>query len=143
MKIVVVGTGYVGLVTGVCLATRGHDVVCVDKDKNIIKKINNNIDTIFENYLANYLNEAIKNKALKADNELEKNLRGTDIVLICVGTPTENGEINLDIDGKGFVIKSGLCITFSENNQNVIVKSINAPIDLLVCSFKINKKDNQ
>ena len=95
MKIVVVGTGYVGLVTGVCLATRGHDVVCVDKDKNIIKKINNNIDTIFENYLANYLNEAIKNKALKADNELEKNLRGTDIVLICVGAPTENGEINL------------------------------------------------
>lgn len=56
---------------------------------------------------------------------------------------SENGEINLDIDGKGFVIKSGLCITFSENNQNVIVKSINAPIDLLVCSFKINKKDNQ
>ena len=66
MKIVVIGAGYVGLVSGACLAEIGHDVVCVDKDKEKVKSINNGISPIHEDGLQDILERNVRSKHLKA-----------------------------------------------------------------------------
>ena len=94
MKVSVIGTGYVGLVSGVCLAEKGHDVVCIDVDKEKIEKINNGIPPIYERNLEKLLRKNI-NLNLKADTDLFKAVMETEISLIAVGTPFNGDEIDL------------------------------------------------
>ena len=94
MKISVVGTGYVGLVSGVCLAEKGHDVTCVDSSLEKVEKINRGTSPIYEEGL----NTLLKNNigvGLKATNDLESAIVKTDITLIAVGTPFDGDEIDL------------------------------------------------
>jgi UDPglucose 6-dehydrogenase len=94
MKVSVIGTGYVGLVSGVCLAEKGHDVVCIDVDKEKIEKINNGIPPIYERNLEELLRKNI-NLNLKADTDLFKAVMETEISLIAVGTPFDGDKIDL------------------------------------------------
>lgn len=94
MKVSVIGTGYVGLVSGVCLAEKGHDVICVDVDKEKIEKINNGIPPIYERDLEALLRKNI-NLNLRADTNLFKAVMDTDISLIAVGTPFDGDRIDL------------------------------------------------
>lgn len=94
MKVSVIGTGYVGLVSGVCLAEKGHDVVCIDVDKEKIEKINNGIAPIYERNLEELLRKNI-NLNLKADTDLFKAVMETEISLIAVGTPFDGDKIDL------------------------------------------------
>ena len=94
MKVSVIGTGYVGLVSGVCLAEKGHDVVCIDVDKEKIEKINNGIPPIYERNLEELLRKNI-NLNLKADTDLFKAVMETEISLIAVGTPFNGDKIDL------------------------------------------------
>jgi UDPglucose 6-dehydrogenase len=94
MKVSVIGTGYVGLVSGVCLAEKGHDIVCVDVDKEKVEKINNGIAPIYERNLEELLKKNI-NINLKADTDLFKAVMETEISLIAVGTPFDGDKIDL------------------------------------------------
>jgi len=94
MKVSIIGTGYVGLVTGVCLAEKGHQVVCVDVDREKIDKINQAIPPIYERGLEELLKKNI-NVNLRVTTDLHKAVIETDISLIGVGTPFNGSEIDL------------------------------------------------
>lgn len=95
MRISIVGTGYVGLVTGVCLASKGHEVICVDKRKDIVEKINNMQTPIYEVGLQDLLEEVIKAGKLTATTELGSSVINSHVSIIAVGTPFGNDEIDL------------------------------------------------
>jgi UDPglucose 6-dehydrogenase len=95
MKISVIGTGYVGLVTGVCLASKGHQVICIDKQSEIVNKINNKISPIYEPGLEDLLCEVIEKGNLVATTDLKNAVMNTDISIISVGTPFGDGKIDL------------------------------------------------
>ena len=96
MKVTIVGTGYVGLVSGVCLASVGHEIICIDKDPKIVEKINLGIPHIYEKGLDKLLKKVIKNGLFKASLDLHKALVTCDLVIVAVGTPSLNGVIDLD-----------------------------------------------
>ena len=94
MKVCVVGTGYVGLVSGACLAEKGHDVVCVDVDEAKIALINQGIPPIYEAGLETMLRNNVGGR-LRATSDLRSAVLGSEISLIAVGTPFKGDEIDL------------------------------------------------
>lgn len=94
MKVCVVGTGYVGLVSGACLADKGHDVVCVDIDAAKVAMINEGIAPIFEIGLENILKANIGDR-LRATTDLRAAVLSSEVSLIAVGTPFRGDEIDL------------------------------------------------
>jgi UDPglucose 6-dehydrogenase len=94
MKISVIGTGYVGLVTGVCLADKGHTVVCVDVDLAKIEKINQGIPPIYEKGLEDLLKKNI-HQNLCATSDLHQAVMDSEVTMIAVGTPFNGSEIDL------------------------------------------------
>ena len=126
MNICVVGAGYVGLVSSVCLAAKGHGVICVDIDCEIVNKLNSGAPTIYEKGLHNLLEEVLKEGNFSATNNLEKALYKTDLVIIAVGTPSENGVINLKYVEE--VCKEiGHYISSTDRHISVIIKSTVIP----------------
>ena len=96
MNLCVVGCGYVGLVTGACLAQAGHDVICTDVDTNRIAKLNAGEVPIYEHYLDQVLEIARKAGKISYTADAGEAIRKSDAIFICVGTPPkENGEADL------------------------------------------------
>ena len=95
MKVSVIGTGYVGLITGVCLASKGHEVICVDINQEIVKSINESKPHIYERNLGEMLNQVILEKKFYATSSISNALDKSELAIIAVGTPSKNGEINL------------------------------------------------
>ena len=89
MKLCVIGTGYVGLVSGVCFSDLGNTVYCVDKNKEKIKSLNKGIIPIYEPGLEEILKKNHKQKRLFFTTDLKKAVENADIIFICVGTPTK------------------------------------------------------
>lgn len=94
MKISVIGTGYVGLVSGVCMAEKGHDVICVDIDQAKVDMINEGKPPIYEVGLEDLLKKNIGSR-LQATTDLPKAISETEITLIAVGTPFDGERIDL------------------------------------------------
>jgi UDPglucose 6-dehydrogenase len=94
MRVSIIGTGYVGLVSGVCLAEKGHRVICVDVAGEKVEKINKAIPPIYEKGLEELLRRNI-GKNLTATTDLHKAVAETDISLIAVGTPFDGKEVDL------------------------------------------------
>ncbi|MDC0895292.1 UDP-glucose/GDP-mannose dehydrogenase family protein [Candidatus Pelagibacter sp.] len=93
MKLCMIGTGYVGLVSGVCFSDLGNDVICVDKDENKIDDLKNGKIPIFEPGLEELVIKNYNNKKLKFSTDLRDSIKKSDIIFICVGTPTKkNGD---------------------------------------------------
>lgn len=88
IKITVLGTGYVGLITGACFADFGHEVRCVDTQKHKIELLNNNIIPIFEPGLALLVSKNIESKRLFFSTDIEKAIEWADCIFIAVGTPS-------------------------------------------------------
>jgi len=94
MRISIIGTGYVGLVTGACLSERGHDVVCVDVDPTRVAMLNRAATPIFEEGLEALLHNNVGNR-LKATGDLEGAVLSSEITFIAVGTPFDGKNIDL------------------------------------------------
>ncbi|MDA7552160.1 UDP-glucose/GDP-mannose dehydrogenase family protein [Candidatus Pelagibacter sp.] len=92
-----IGTGYVGLVSGVCFSELGNNVICVDKDVNKVKKLNNGIVPIYEPGLEELIKKNFKNKRLKFSSNLRDSVLKSDIIFICVGTPTKKNSNAADL----------------------------------------------
>lgn len=96
MKIAVVGTGYVGLVTGTCLSEIGHQVTCVDIDQEKVEKMRNGISPIFEPGLDDLMKKNIERNHLSFTTDHTKAFLSADVIYIAVGTPEkEDGSANL------------------------------------------------
>ena len=90
MKLCMIGTGYVGLVSGVCFSDLGNDVICVDNNKKKIENLEKGIVPIYEPGLDELVLKNYKNKRLKFSTNLKDAILKSDIIFICVGTPTKN-----------------------------------------------------
>ena len=125
MNISIIGTGYVGLVSGACFASLGHQVICVDVDEDKISKINTGVSPIYEKDLDQLLQE--NRDHIQATTSYEQAVQETDITFICVGTPSlENGDIDLSFVDK--VTESiGLELQKKNSFHSVIVKSTVVP----------------
>ena len=97
MKICMLGTGYVGLVSGTCFADLGNKVYCVDKDKNKINKLKNAVSPIYEPGLDDLIKNNYIAKRLDFTDNLEKAIKDSKIIFICVGTPTKKGTNLVDL----------------------------------------------
>ena len=97
MKLCMIGTGYVGLVSGVCFSDLGNTVYCVDKDINKIESLNNGKIPIYEPGLEEILKKNYKQKRLIFTNDLKKAVLKSEIIFICVGTPTKKNSNSADL----------------------------------------------
>ncbi len=125
MKISIIGTGYVGLVTGVCFAEKGHDVVCVDVDQKKVDLINAGISPIFERGLEGLLLKNIKTR-LRATTDLHKAVHESQMSMIAVGTPFDGREIDLTFI-KAVSKQIGQALRSKPGYHVVIVKSTVVP----------------
>ena len=97
MRITMIGTGYVGLVTGVCLSDFGHDVVCVDKDRNKIEGLKDGKLPIYEPGLERLLEKNMQAGRLGFTTELAEAIEGSRAAFIAVGTPARRGDGHADL----------------------------------------------
>ena len=124
MKVCVIGTGYVGLVTGVCLAEIGHNVICVDKDESKINMLLNGKMPIYEPGLDKLVEKNVKKKNLIFSSDVESAIKSQDIIFICVGTPPlPDGSADLtQVEEVAKVIGNNL------NDYKIIVNKSTVPI---------------
>lgn len=125
MKISVVGTGYVGLVSGVCLAEKGHEVVCVDIDQVKVDRINRGDPPIHEASLEELLHRNL-NRAFRATVELRAAVIESDLTIIAVGTPFAGDEIDLRFI-KEAALQIGAVLREKSGYHVVLVKSTVIP----------------
>jgi len=97
MKLCMIGVGYVGLVSGACFSDLGNDVICVDKNENKIKSLQNGKVPIYEPGLSELVIKNVKNKRLSFSSDLRTSVKNSDIIFICVGTPTKKGGSSADL----------------------------------------------
>ena len=97
MRVAMIGTGYVGLVSGTCFADFGHIVTCIDKDTSKIEALNNGEIPIFEPGLQDLVATNVKEQRLFFSTEPDEAIRSADAVFIAVGTPTRRGDGHADL----------------------------------------------
>ena len=125
MKLCMIGTGYVGLVSGVCFSDLGNQVICVDKDLTKIKKLQRGIIPIFEPGLDELVKRNVKNKRLIFSNDLKNSVKKSDIIFICVGTPTKKGGSSADLRQIYGVAKE---LSKSLNKFKIIITKSTVPV---------------
>ena len=124
MNIAVVGTGYVGLVTGVCLAEIGHQVICIDIDKEKIEKMKQGITPIYEPGIEELMKKNINNKMIDFTNDHKKGFAGTDIIMIAVGTPQKtDGSADLS-----FIEQTAKDIAHNITSDVIVVTKSTVPV---------------
>tara|TARA_B100001059_G_scaffold221232_1_gene243996 strand:- start:8747 stop:10087 length:1341 start_codon:yes stop_codon:yes gene_type:complete len=125
MKISVIGSGYVGLVTGLCLAEKGHNIICVDKDESKVSMINSGDAIIHEKGLEELLLQNLK-KNFIASTYIEESVLKTDLSIIAVGTPFDGKKIDLQ-----YIKEASAAVGRSIEKKNtyhlIIVKSTVTP----------------
>lgn len=123
MKITVIGSGYVGLVSGICFAKIGHEVACIDKDISKISKLNSGVIPIFEPGLKEVLDEVVAAKRISFSTDLKAALRNSQAVFIAVGTPQdEDGSADLS-----YVLEAAKEIAELSNSYKLIITKSTVP----------------
>jgi UDPglucose 6-dehydrogenase len=135
-----IGTGYVGLVSGVCFSDLGNEVICVDKDQNKINNLKKGIIPIYEPGLEELVVKNYKNRKLKFSTDLNDSIKKSDMVFICVGTPTKKNGVEADLSQifsvakeisksinkfKIIVTKSTVPVTTGDEIEKILLKKIN------------------
>ena len=126
MRLCVIGTGYVGLVSGVCLAAKGHRVTCVDRNPEVVAALNEGRAHFFEEGLAGLLASVLSTNCFAVTDNLERGLDGAEIAMIAVGTPSVEGVIDLG-DVCGVARDIGAYIGKTDRHISVVVKSTVLP----------------
>ena len=134
-----IGTGYVGLVSGVCFADLGNNVICVDKDTKKIDLLSKGKIPIYEPGLTELVNKNYKNKRLKFSTDLKKSIKDSDLIFICVGTPTKKSGSSADLSQ---IFKAAKEISLSINKFKIIVTKSTVPVTTGDQIEKILKKKN-
>ena len=125
MKLCMIGTGYVGLVSGVCFADLGNEVICVDKNIDKINLLKKGKIPIYEPGLSELVVKNYKNKRLHFSTDLEKSVKLSDIIFICVGTPTNKKSSSADLSQVYSVAKQ---IRTSINKFKIIITKSTVPV---------------
>jgi UDPglucose 6-dehydrogenase len=139
MKIAMIGTGYVGLVSGVCFSDFGHEVVCVDKDPSKIERLEKGEVPIFEPGLDLLMNKNVEAGRLTFTMDLEKAVTGADAVFIAVGTPTRRGDGHADLT---YVMAAAEEIAGVAKDYVVIVTKSTVPVGTNRKVAEVVKKAN-
>lgn len=124
MKIIVIGTGYVGLVQGVCLAELGNEVACIDIDESKIERLKEGISPIYEPGIEELLKRNIKLGRIVFDVSIKNHMEGNEIIFIAVGTPSkEDGHADLK-----YVLAAAEEIGKNLSHYQIIVNKSTVPI---------------
>ena len=125
MKLCMIGTGYVGLVSGTCFADIGHTVYCVDKDEAKIEKLNSSQSPIYEPGLDELIKENYKANRLFFTSNLSEAVNKSDIIFICVGTPNKRKSLSVDLK---FVYQAVKDIKKVSKGKKIIVTKSTVPV---------------
>ncbi|MFN2098676.1 UDP-glucose dehydrogenase family protein [Altererythrobacter sp. MF3-039] len=125
MKIAMVGSGYVGLVSGACFADFGHDVVCIDKDAGKIESLNDGVMPIYEPGLAELVAANVAAGRLSFSTELAEGIAGASAIFIAVGTPSRRGDGHADLS---FVYAVAEEVGQALSNDAVVVTKSTVPV---------------
>ena len=125
MKIAMVGSGYVGLVSGACFADFGHDVVCIDKDEKKIAALHDNVMPIYEPGLDTLVANNVKAGRLSFTTNLAEGIKGAAAIFIAVGTPSRRGDGHADLS---FVYAVAREVGENLSNDAVIVTKSTVPV---------------
>jgi UDPglucose 6-dehydrogenase len=125
MKIAMIGTGYVGLVSGVCFSDFGHDVICVDKNAEKIAQLQAGQVPIFEPGLADLMAKNVQAGRLSFTLDLAQAVAGADAVFIAVGTPTRRGDGHADLT---YVMEAAAEIGAALTGYTVVVTKSTVPV---------------
>ena len=139
MNITILGTGYVGLVSGTCFSEFGFDVCCVDKDKDKINNLKNDIIPIYEPGLQNLVTKNKDSGRLSFSNDIDQNIKKADIVFIAVGTPSRRGDGHADLT---YVYEAAEKIAKNLDGYTVIVNKSTVPVGTSAEIKNIIKKIN-
>jgi len=142
MKLCMIGTGYVGLVSGVCFSDLGNDVICVDRDQRKVEDLKKGIIPIYEPGLDELVFKNYKNKRLKFSIDLKDSISKSDIIFICVGTPTKKNGNGADLSQIYNVAKE---IRKSISKFKIIITKSTVPVTTgdeieKIISQKVSKK---
>ena len=125
MKICFVGTGYVGLVSGVCFSDLGNSVICIDKDKEKLARLENGDIPIFEPGLSELVRKNLEAGRLSFSDDLIGSIKKSDIVFIAVGTPTAKDGVSADLSQ---VFSVARLISKRVKSHKIIVTKSTVPI---------------
>ena len=139
MNITMVGTGYVGLVSGTCFSEFGFNVCCVDKDQEKISNLNKDMVPIYEPGLENLIKKNKSAGRLTFSNDIDGNIRKSDIVFIAVGTPSRRGDGHADLS---YVYQAAEQIGKKIDGYTVVVTKSTVPVGTGLEVKNIIKKVN-
>ncbi len=125
MRVAMIGSGYVGLVSGACFADFGHDVVCVDLDPGKIERLNAGVMPIYEPGLAELVNANAAAGRLRFTTDLAAGVAGAEAIFIAVGTPSRRGDGHADLS---FVKAAATAIAAALTGYAVIVTKSTVPV---------------
>mgnify|MGYP000231276503 FL=1 len=125
MKITILGSGYVGLVSGTCFSEFGFEVCCVDKDSNKINNLKNNIIPIYEPGLENLVKKNSAANRLSFSNNINKNIKEADVVFVAVGTPARRGDGHADLS---YVYEAAEQIAKNLSGYTLVVTKSTVPV---------------
>src|SRR5580698_10254507 len=125
MRIAMIGTGYVGLVSAACLSEFGHDVICVDKDVEKIRELDGGQIPIFEPGLEEVVAANVKAGRLSFTHKLATAVSGAQAVFIAVGTPSRRGDGHADLS---FVFSAAEEIAQALNGYSVVITKSTVPV---------------
>ena len=141
MKICMIGSGYVGLVSGACFSDLGNNVICADINKDKINKLNKGVIPIYEPGLEEIVKRNIKQKRLSFSSDISNSIVKSDIIFICVGTPTKNNKADLK-----YVFQVVNKIKNNLNKYKIIVTKSTVPVttgDKIEQILKTKKNKNK
>ena len=125
MKITMLGSGYVGLVSGTCFSEFGFDVCCVDKESNKINNLKNNIIPIYEPGVKNLVKKNSAANRLSFSNNINKNIKEADVVFVAVGTPARRGDGHADLS---YVYEAAEQIAKNLSGYTLVVTKSTVPV---------------